>query len=56
MVVYQPGEHQPQALGPGNNFQILLNAIAFAAREGDLLWLFGDGFERGDLSAWSAMP
>ena len=27
IFVYQPGEYQPNALGNGNNFQILLNAI-----------------------------
>lgn len=30
LVFYQPGEHQPQALGPGNNLQVLLNAVLFA--------------------------
>lgn len=29
LVVYQPGEYQPQALLPGNNFQILLNALFY---------------------------
>ena len=53
VVVYQPGEHQPQALEPGNNFQILLNAILYAARfaEGELV--FGDGFESGTSALWS---
>lgn len=47
VVVYQPGEYQPNALGPGNNFQILLNAILYAAnyRFGD--WIHIDGFEGG---------
>lgn len=31
VVMYQPGEYEPNALGPGNNLQILLNAIVFAA-------------------------
>jgi hypothetical protein len=50
VVVYQPGEYEPNALGPGNNYQILLNAILFAAnyRNGD--WLFIDGFEGGSLN------
>ncbi|MBK8285617.1 MAG: hypothetical protein IPK97_12520 [Ahniella sp.] len=30
VVMYQPGEYQPQALGPGNNLQVLLNAIVFS--------------------------
>jgi hypothetical protein len=51
VVVYQPGEYQPNALS-GNNLQILLNAIVWAAKyaEGDLI--FGDGFESGDLVLW----
>lgn len=53
VVVYQPGEHQPTALEPGNNLQILLNAVIYAARyrEGELL--FGDGFESADTTLWS---
>jgi hypothetical protein len=47
VVVYQPGEYQPNALVPGNNLQILLNAILYAAayRAGD--WIHIDGFEGG---------
>lgn len=48
VLVYQPGEYQPHALGAGdNNYQILLNAIVYAAnfRRGD--WLYIDGFEGG---------
>ena len=44
VLVYQPGEFQPNALTPGNNFQILLNAIWYSA--GFARWpVFGDGFE-----------
>ena len=51
VVVYQPGEYQPNALS-GNNLQILLNAIVWAAQyaEGDLI--FGDGFESGTTELW----
>lgn len=47
VVVYQPGEYQPNALEPGNNLQVLLNAILYAAtyRSGD--WIHIDGFEGG---------
>lgn len=45
VVVYQPGEYQPNALGPGNNnFQILLNAIVYTANYGRVP-LFADSFE-----------
>jgi len=46
-VVYQPGEYQPHALGAGNeNFQILLNAIVYAATFADAAdRVFADGFE-----------
>lgn len=30
VVLYQPGEYQPHALTPGNNLQILLNAVLFS--------------------------
>jgi hypothetical protein len=50
VVMYQPGEYQPNALEPGNNFQILLNSILFAATDGGLL--FADGFESGDTAGW----
>ena len=44
VIVYQPGEYQPNALGPGNNFQILLNAIHYSA--GFARWpVFASGFE-----------
>lgn len=54
VVVYQPGEYQPNALAPGSNFQVLLNTIVYAATfaRGELL--FGDGFESGDSTLWSA--
>jgi len=52
-VVYQSGEYQPNALGPGNNFQILLNAIVYSALYADGELLFSDGFESGDLGFWS---
>ncbi len=54
VFTYQPGEHQPQALEPGNSLQILLNGILFTASfsTGDLF--FGDGFESGDLGLWSS--
>ena len=54
VVVYQPGEYQPNALS-GNNLQILLNAIVWSAKyaEGDLI--FGDGFESGDLAVWASV-
>ncbi len=43
-IVYQPGEYQPNALTPGNNFQILLNAIWYSA--GFARWpVFANGFE-----------
>ncbi len=42
VVVYQPGEYQPNAFS-GNNFQILLNAIVHVAARGAVL--FADGFE-----------
>lgn len=45
-VVYQPGEYQPHALGAGNeNFQILLNAIVYAATFGDVDGVFANGFD-----------
>jgi hypothetical protein len=51
-VVYQPGEYQPHALGASNaNFQVLLNAIVFAATFGDGDRLFADGFEAPPPSA-----
>ena len=56
VVAYQPGEHQPTALEPGNNLQILLNAILFSARYRDGELLFGDSFEQGDLALWSVTP
>ena len=44
VIVYQPGEYQPNALTPGNNFQILLNAIWYSA--GFARWpVFASGFE-----------
>lgn len=44
VVVYQPGEYQPNALDPaGNNFQILLNAILAVAPPDEVV--FADGFE-----------
>lgn len=49
VVVYQPGEYEPNALGPGNNYQILLNAILFSATHRAADWLFIDGFEGGTL-------
>ena len=55
VVVYQPGEHQPQALEAGNNLQILLNAIVYAAQYADGEMRFGDGFETGDVSVWSSV-
>lgn len=30
LVFYQPGEYQPNALSPGNNLQVLLNAVLFS--------------------------
>ncbi|MCG8454865.1 MAG: ThuA domain-containing protein, partial [Holophagales bacterium] len=57
VVVYQPGEHEPTALGPGNNFQILLSSIVFATLEGHPSWIYGDGFEDGSTDGWSdAIP
>ena len=48
VVGYQPGEYQPNALGPGsNNFQILLNAIVYAGTYRTGGWLFAEGFESG---------
>ena len=48
VVVYQPGEYQPHALGSGdNNFQILLNAIVYAANFRFDDWIHIDGFEGG---------
>jgi hypothetical protein len=48
VIAYQPGEYQPNALGPGNNnFQILLNAIVFAGTYRSGGWLFAEGFESG---------
>lgn len=48
VVAYQPGEYQPNALGPGNNnYQILLNAIVYAATYRTGGWLFAEGFESG---------
>lgn len=45
-VVYQPGEYQPHALGAGNeNFQILLNAIVYAATYADGDIVFANGFD-----------
>ncbi len=52
VVVYQPGEHQPTALEPGNNLQILLNAILWVAGYADGELIFWDGFESGDVSSW----
>ncbi len=52
VVVYQPGEHQPSALSPGNNFQILLNAVIWAATFSSGELIFGDGFETGDFALW----
>ena len=43
VIVYQPGEYQPNALGPGNNFQILLNAIVYAGTISGAQ--FANGFE-----------
>jgi hypothetical protein len=44
VIVYQPGEYQPNALTAGNNFQILLNAIWYSA--GFARWpVFASGFE-----------
>lgn len=53
VVVYQPGEYQPHALGVGNNFQILLNAIVYTALSAQGELVFGDGFESGDVNLWS---
>ena len=53
VVVYQPGEYQPNALEPGNNFQILLNAVVYATTYASGELLFGDGFESGELGLWS---
>lgn len=53
VVMYQPGEYQPNALGPGNNFQILLNAIVYVASYATGEIVFGDSFESGDLSFWT---
>jgi hypothetical protein len=50
-VAFQPGEYQPNALEPGNNFQILCNAIVFAATYAEAGRIFADGFESGELSA-----
>ena len=45
VIVYQPGEYQPNALGAGNsNLQILLNAIVYGANFGRVA-MFADGFE-----------
>ncbi|MBL8298405.1 MAG: hypothetical protein JNN30_08670 [Rhodanobacteraceae bacterium] len=40
VVMYQPGEYQPNALSPGNNLQILLNAILYSRD-----WIHTHGFE-----------
>ncbi len=53
VLVYQPGEYQPHALEPGNNLQILLNAIVFVARFADGELIFGDGFESGNVDLWT---
>ena len=53
VVVYQPGEFQPNALEPGNNLQILLNAIVYVAQFASGELLFGDAFESGGLALWS---
>ena len=53
VLVYQPGEHQPTALEPGNNLQILLNAIVYVAQFAQGEVVFTDGFESGSSSAWS---
>jgi hypothetical protein len=44
LLAYQPGEYLPQALGPGNNFQILLNAIVYTAGYAAQS-VFVDGFD-----------
>lgn len=47
IVVYQPGEHQPQALAAGNpNFQILLNALVYPGQVAATEILFRDGFQQ----------
>ena len=51
VVVYQPGEYEPNALS-GNNLQILLNAIFWSAKYADGDLIFGDGFESGDVAVW----
>lgn len=53
VVVYQPGEYQPHALEPGNNLQILLNAVLYAGSLSAQELFFTDGFESGDLSRWA---
>jgi hypothetical protein len=48
VIAYQPGEYQPNALGPGNNnLQILLNAIVYVGTYRTGGWLFAEGFESG---------
>lgn len=60
VVGYQPAEYQPQALDDldGNNFQILANAIVYAAdvrRRNDLVLTVDRGPAPGDVSlSWSA--
>ena len=44
VFVYQPGEYQPNALGAGNNFQILLNAI-YHLTEARWDTIFADAFD-----------
>lgn len=46
VVVYQPGEYQPHALGAGNpNFQILLNALVYPAQVAAAEIVFRDGYQ-----------
>lgn len=46
VLVYQPGEYQPHALGAGNpNFQILLNALVYPAQVAASEIVFRDGYQ-----------
>lgn len=46
VVVYQPGEYQPHALGAGDpNFQILLNALVYPAQVAAAEIVFRDGYQ-----------
>ncbi|MEZ5064873.1 MAG: ThuA domain-containing protein [bacterium] len=53
VVVYQPGEYEPNALDvDGNNFQILANAILWSTRADDVSSPVEAGVTRDALRAW----